>query len=206
MIEQQIRPWNRISDPILALLADIDRADYVPESYQNLAYADFEIPLSDQQNMLTPKMEARMLDLLAITQIQKILEIGTGSGYFTTCLAKMGLWVDSWEISPTLFDLVEHKIAQQKIHNIQLYQGDGLIQTNTNQYDIIVLTGSICKLHANLEEKLTIGGKLLAVVGEAPIMETMLITRTGANAYTRQVIFETYITPLQEETHPTFQF
>jgi len=199
MIEQQIRPWKPINEEILSLLAQIPRQDYVPNTYQKLAYADFEIPLIAGETMLSPKIESAFLNLLNINKSQKILEIGTGAGYFTACLAQLGLFVDSWELNNTLFDLINKKFQQQNVSNIHLYQGNGLTQVTTTDYDLIVLTGSIDHACANLEEKLVIGGKMLAVIGHNPIMKTTLITRTGSNAYHRENLFETVIKPLNQQ-------
>jgi len=208
MIEQQIRPWKPINEKILSLLAQIPRQDYVPNAYQKLAYADFEIPLIAGETMLSPKIESAFLHLLDIKKSHKILEIGTGSGYFTACLAHLGLFVDSWELNKTLFDLTNEKFQQQNIHNIHLYHGNGLIDVSTTNYDLIVLTGSIYHHAPFLKEKLVIGGKMLVVIGSTPIMKTTLITRTGANAYRCENLFETVIKPLNQQLikKKTFNF
>ncbi|MFZ9642467.1 MAG: protein-L-isoaspartate O-methyltransferase family protein [Candidatus Methylopumilus sp.] len=192
MIEQQIRPWDVLDGAVLDLLAKLPREAFVPKQYIGLAFADLEIPLGDGQVMLSPKMEGRILQSLAIKKTDKVLEIGTGSGYLTALLALQAKHVDSVELHAKLSKQAAKNIAAQGIANVNLVVADGVKGLPANApYDVIVYTASIPMLNTQVERQLAIGGRMFVVVGEAPAMEATLITRISADSFKTDVLFET---------------
>ncbi len=201
MIEQQIRPWNVLDPSVLALLAVVKREDFVPQAYKDLAFADIEIPLGTRENtsqtMLAPKVEARMLQELAIRNTDKVLEIGTGSGYMAALLAAKAEYVYSIEIEPGLAEVARRNLEHAGVANVSVETGNAARGwTKDAPYDAIVLSGSTPALPDTLLNQLKIGGRLVAVVGEAPVMQLQLVTRTDENAFNTTNIFETVVAPL----------
>lgn len=197
MIEQQIRTWEVLDPNVLQLLHKVPREHFVPEAYQGLAFADIEIPLIDGQFMLSPKLEARILQTLAIKPSDQVLHVGTGSGYFTALLANMAAHVYSIEIDAELSATAAYQLAEHDIHNVTIELGNGIDGLKTHQpYDVIVLTGSSPVEPLNLREQLAIGGSLFVVIGSAPAMEATLITRVSETGFNKQVIFETCLPEL----------
>jgi len=192
MIEQQIRPWDVLDGAVLGLLANVPREAFVPKQYVGLAFADLEIPLGDGQVMLAPKMEGRILQSLEIKKTDKVLEIGTGSGYLTALLAMQAKHVDSVELNAKISKQAAKNIAAQGIENVNLAVADGIQGLPANApYDVIVFTGSIPLLNTQVERQLAVGGRMFVVVGEAPVMEATLITRISADNFKIDVLFET---------------
>jgi protein-L-isoaspartate(D-aspartate) O-methyltransferase len=192
MIEQQIRPWDVLDGAVLALLAKLPREDFVPKQYLGLAFADLEIPLGDGQLMLSPKMEGRILQSLEIKKTDKVLEIGTGSGYLTALLAMQAKHVDSVELNAKISKQAAKNIAAQGIGNVNLVVADGVHGLAANApYDVIVFTGSTPLLNTQVERQLAVGGRMFVVVGDAPAMEATLITRISADNFKTDVLFET---------------
>ncbi len=192
MIEQQIRPWDVLDGAVLGLLAKLPREAFVPKQYVGLAFADLEIPLGDGQVMLAPKMEGRILQSLEIKKTDKVLEIGTGSGYLTALLAMQAKHVDSVELNAKISKQAAKNIAAQGIENVNLVVADGIQGLPANApYDVIVFTGSIPLLNTQVERQLAVGGRMFVVVGEAPVMEATLITRISADNFKIDVLFET---------------
>ncbi|HEY7986525.1 MAG TPA: protein-L-isoaspartate O-methyltransferase [Methylophilaceae bacterium] len=202
MIEQQIRTWEVLDPVILDLLSQVPREDFVPERYQGLAFADLEIPLGHAQTMLSPKLEARMMQALQVSKSETVLEIGTGSGYMTALLAKMAKEVYSIERIAELSSNAAQKLVAHSISNVVLEIGDGANRWSDGSYDVIVLTGSVPMLPTAFENQLNPGGRLLAVVGEAPVMEAMLVTCISASVYSRISLFETCIPQLVNAVQP----
>lgn len=202
MIEQQIRTWEVLDPTVLDLLQQVPREDFVPGGYKGLAFADLEIPLGHGQTMLSPKLEARMLQALDIKKADSVLEIGTGSGYMTALLAKLAGRVDSVEIVPQLSRDAAQKLAAHGIANVALEVGDGARGWGSATYDVIVLTGSTPLLPESFQRQLNPGGRLLAVVGEAPAMEAVLINCVAPGVYRRAALFETCIPALQNASEP----
>lgn len=198
MIEQQIRPWDVLDGAVLDLLAKLPREDFVPKQYVGLAFADLEIPLGDGQTMLSPKMEGRILQSLEIKKTDKVLEIGTGSGYLTALLALQAKHVDSIELNAKISKQAAKNIAAQGIANVSLVVADGMQGLPANSpYDVIVFTGSTPLLNTQIEQQLAIGGRMFVVVGEAPVMEATLITRISADNFKTEVLFETCLPPIE---------
>ena len=203
MVVQQIRPWYVLDDSVLDMLYKIKREDFVPSENRSLAFVDMEIPLGYGQIMLAPKVEARILQELKITKSDKILEVGSGSGYMTALLAEKGHHVYSVEILPELKSLAEKNLKGYNIQNVTLEQGDAAQGwTKHAPYDVIALTGSTPVLPEVFKQSLNIGGRLFAIVGEDPVMEALLITRTGLTEFTTRNLFETSIIPLMNAQQP----
>ncbi len=201
MIEQQIRTWEVLDPKVLQLLHDVPRENFVPEAYQGLAFADIEIPLTSGQSMLSPKLEARILQSLSIKPTDKVLHIGTGSGYFTALLAHQAAHVYSLEIDPELNATASFKLAENDIHNVTMELANGVNGFPSQQpYDAIVFTGSSPAEPPNIREQLKIGGVLFIVLGKAPVMEATLIQRVSETAYKQDVLFETCIPELEGAT------
>lgn len=203
MVEQQIRTWNVLDQGVLDMLLDMRREDFVPAAYRNLAFVDMEIPLGHGEVMLAPKLEARIIQELAIQKTDRVLEVGTGSGYMTAMLARKASHVYSVEIVPEFRSLAQEKLAAHAFHNITLESGDAARGWERHgQYDAIVLTGSVPVLPDSFLASLNPGGRMFAVVGDAPVMEGMLITRIGEGDFRTTVLFETCIPPLRNALQP----
>ncbi|PWB54285.1 MAG: protein-L-isoaspartate O-methyltransferase [Nitrosomonadales bacterium] len=203
MVEQQIRPWNVLDPHVLNLLLEMRREDFVPDAYRNLAFVDMEIPIGHGEVMLTPKMEARIVQELAIKKTDTVLEVGTGSGYMTALLAQQSRHVYSVEIVPELKERAAEKLRAHGVHNVTLELGDAARGWNRHGfYDVIVLTGSVPVLPEAFFASLNPGGRMFAVVGDAPTMEGKLITCLGEGACRTTDLFETTIPPLRNALQP----
>jgi len=203
MIEQQIRPWNVLDLTVLNLLDEIHREDFVPTEYKSMAFSDFEIPLGNGELMLPPRVEARFLQILNIQPHETVLEIGTGSGYVTALLAQLALRVFSVDIDQSVSTEAGCKLASHDISNVTLEIGDGANGwDNHAPYDAILLTGSTPMLSEEFEQSLNVNGRLLAVVGDAPSMEVLLVTRLSEAEFKRETLFETVIPPLKNAPQP----
>ncbi len=203
MIEQQIRPWDVLDQDVLDLLYRVRREAFVPPAYRALAFSDLEIPIGAGERMMTPKMEARILQEVAPAKTDRILEIGTGSGYMAALLAAMGAHVYSVEIDPGLKAAGEAALARNGVRNVTVELGDGARGwPRHGPYDVIVLTGSEPVLAEGFLESLRVGGRLFAVVGEAPVMQARLYTRTAPDAVGATTLFETVVAPLRNAPQP----
>jgi len=203
MVEQQIRTWEVLDPRVLDLLHHVRREDYVPPSYRALAFADMEIPIGRGEKMLAPKLEARLLQELALRPEDRILEIGTGSGYMTALLASLGGHVYSVDIVPEFTQTASACLAAHGVANVTLETGDAALGWDRHApYDAIVLTGSVPMLPESFPRSLQLGGRLIAVVGEPPVMEARLITCASAGAYAATGLFETCIAPLRNAPRP----
>lgn len=198
MVEQQIRPWEVLDTKVLDLLHVVKREEFVPPAYKDLAFADLEIPIGLGEKMLAPKLEARMLQELAITPGDRILEVGTGSGYMTALMASQGAHVYSIDIVDAFLQIAGERLAQHGIKNVTLEKADGARGYEKHgPYDAIVLTGSVPVLVDGFAQSLNSGGRLFAVVGDEPVMEARLITCAGPGAFNTASLFETCIPPLR---------
>jgi protein-L-isoaspartate(D-aspartate) O-methyltransferase len=207
MVEQQIRTWDVLNQDILDLLYTIRREEFVPPAYRALAFADLEIPLADGEKMWTPKMEARVLQELALEAGETVLEIGTGSGYLTALLASRRTAVTSVEINSRLAAGARTCLAAAGIGGVDLRQGDGAQGYGTEAYDAIVLTGSTPILPERLLTQLKPGGRLFAVVGDLPVMTARLMRWVAPDSVTTTILFETVIEPLKNAAQPArFRF
>jgi len=203
MIEQQVRPWEVLDQDVLDLLYVVRREDFVPAAYRALAFSDIEIPLGDGERMWTPKIEARVLQELGVKKTERALEVGTGSGYFTALLARLAQHVTSVEINPRLRTFGEQNLQRQGTDNVTVELGDAAQGWGAHApYDIIVLTGSTPVLPQALLAQLKTGGRLFAIVGDAPVMEARLVTRVAGNALRSVDLFETSFPPLRNAAQP----
>ena len=208
MVEQQIRPWEVLDQSVLDLLYAVPREEFVPVSCRNLAFTDMEIPIGDGERMWAPKLEARVLQELAPKRSDRVLEIGTGSGYLTALLAHRSAHVYSVEIRPALAAFGKANIARHGLDNVTLATGDGARGLPPEfpyrgPYDIVVLTGSVPQLPKAVLELLAPGGRVFAVVGEAPVMAAKIITCTAPGALRSVELFETLLAPLVNCARPS---
>src|SRR3989344_1710254 len=208
MIEQQIRTWEVLDPTVLDLLKRVPREAFVPPQYAGLAFADLEIPIGHGQTMLSPKIEGRILQALEVKKTDKVLEVGTGSCYLTALLAKSAKQVISIDIHPDLSQIAQQRLTQQKISNVTLEIGDAANGWDAHApYDVIVFTGSLPVPPDNVQQSLSVGGRMFVVIGEAPVMEATIIRRIAANSFKQDVLFETCLPALANAPQPQrFQF
>jgi protein-L-isoaspartate(D-aspartate) O-methyltransferase len=197
MIEQQVRPWDVLDQQVLDVMGNVPREAYVPEKYCALAFADINIPLGHDQVMMAPRVEGRLLQALAIRQSDSVLEIGTGSGYLTACLAALGNHVTSYEIFPDLSQAAGEKLTANGCRNVTLIEADAADGINSgNRYDVIAVTGSLPELRTTFHNNLTHGGRLFLITGIPPVMEALLVTRIDDDNWRTESLFETSLPPL----------
>ena len=201
MIEQQIRPWEVLDPEVLELLSEIRREDFVPAAHRALAFADLELPIGSSANpsqtMLAPKTEARLLQEVDVRSTDRVLEIGTGSGYMAALLAAKAEYVYTVEIDPALAETARANLQRAGAANVAVEVGDGSRGWAAHApYDVIVVSASMPVLPDEFLSQLKVGGRLVAIVGEDPVMEAQLVTRTGENAYSTINLFETVVAPL----------
>lgn len=205
MIEQQIRTWDVLNTEVLKTLVDVRREEFVPIAYRSLAFVDTEIPLPCGENMLSPKFEARVLQEIKLAKHETVLEIGTGSGYMAALLAHHARHVTTVDIEPELEALATRNLAAYGVTNVSVESGDGARGWTDKAalFDVIVLSGSLPVMHDAFLTQLKIGGRLFAVIGEAPIMTACLITRMSNDAWETQQLFETSIKALRNTAAPS---
>lgn len=196
MLSQQIRTWDVLDERVLSTLKETPREAFVPESDRDLAFADTEIPLAHDQFMMAPKVEARLLQELAIGPSDAALEVGTGSGYLTACLAGLAGRVESIEIFADLSESAAGKLTRLGITNVELRDEDAMTASFDGLFDVIALTASLPSLDRRFVNLLNPGGRLFAVLGNAPAMEAVLITRQADGGWTRKSLFETQLKPM----------
>src|SRR4051812_26451480 len=208
MVEQQIRTWEVLDQDVLDLLYLVPREEFVPPAHRALAFSDLEIPLGQGERMWQPKLEARVLQEMNIRKTDRVLEVGTGSGYLTALLAHRGAQVFSVEINPTLTGFARSNLERHGADNVTLEIGDAARGwAGSAPFDAIVLTGSTPMLPDALLEQLAPGGRLFAVVGEAPAMEARLVTCVAPGEHRSTALFETVIRALVNAERPSrFKF
>ena len=208
MIEQQIRPWDVLDPEILDLLGRLRREDFVPEAHRALAFVDTEVPLPGGQSMLPPRLEARLLQELAIRKHEHALEIGTGSGFMAALMAGLARDVHTIERLPELVELARSNLRQAGVTNVTVHAGDGsggLL--SEGPFEAIALSGSVAEVPRTLLDQLRVGGRLVAVVGEEPVMRALLYTRVSENGFQRRELFDTVAPRLAGFPEPSrFQF
>lgn len=203
MIQQQLRPWKVINSGVLEQLASIKREEFVPASYRELAYADIEIPLGHGASMLAPKIEAHALQALKIGTHEKVLEIGTGSGYMAALLATRAAHVTTIEIVPQLADSARATIKRLGIDNVSVETGDGVAGLPGGApYDVIMVSASVASVPPELLAQLKVGGRMFIIVGSEPAMTAQVITRNSESSYQTVELFETVATPLANAPQP----
>jgi len=208
MVEQQIRTWEVLDQEVLDLLYVIPREEFVSAEHRALAFSDLELPIGEGERMWQPKLEARVVQELALKKTDRVLEVGTGSGYLTALLAHRAAEVCSVELRPALAAFGRENLARYGSDNVVLESGDAARGwAGHAPYDAIVLTGSTPVLPRALLEQLNPGGRLFAVVGEAPAMQARLVVCTAPGAWRSVDLFETVIRPLANaEQAPRFRF
>jgi protein-L-isoaspartate(D-aspartate) O-methyltransferase len=208
MVEQQIRPWEVLDQDVLDLLYVVPREEFVPQQHRALAFSDLEIPLGEGQRMWQPKIEARVLQELNIRRTDRVLEVGTGSGYLAALMSHRAAHVVSVEVSPALAAFGRANLERHGADNVTLESGDASHGwPGRAPYDVIVLTGSTPILPRSFIEQLAVGGRLFAVVGEPPVMTAQLFVETAPGAWHGTGLFETVLAPLvNAERAPRFRF
>lgn len=201
MVEQQIRPWDVLDPRVLDVLSQIPREHFVPEPHKALAYMDTRIPLAEfngiAYTMMNPNVEGRVLQHLEIDSDAVVLEIGTGSGYLTACLAALGRHVDSVDINPAISEMAAANLAALDVSNINLATADASSGWKLKpMYDAIAITCSLHEVPMFYKQALKEGGRLFVITGEAPAMHACLITRVGKDDWSEQILFETTIEPM----------
>lgn len=199
MIEQQIRPWEVLDTQVLSLLATVKREDFVPKPYQALAFADLEIPLPPQRHpsqcMLSPKVEARLLQDLEVQKHEKVLEVGAGSGYMAALLAHRAQHVTTLEMEPELVRTARENLQKAGVHNALVLEQDASQPTDRPElcgpFDVILLSGSVAQVPQSLRTLLKHGGRLIAIVGSEPVMSATLVTRLGEQTWRSEQRWET---------------
>lgn len=201
MVEQQIRPWDVLDIKVLDLLSKVKREQFVPPASREMAFMDVEIPLGYGASMWQPKLEARALQALRLKSRDRVLEVGSGSGYLTALMSHQAEHVTSVEIVPELHAFAEKNLAAQRIGNVTLVQGDAA-QGWPGEYDVIVLTGSVPVLPESFQKSLKSGGRLFAIVGDAPAMHARSVTCVAHGVFESVTLFETVVPPLQNALQP----
>lgn len=201
MIEQQIRTWDVLDDAVLNVLSETPRETFVPEAYRALAFSDISIPLDHDQTMMPPKLEGKLLQSLGLRHSDRVLEIGTGSGYLTACLAKLAGQVISIDIFEDFTESAGTRLSD--FDNIELLSGDAANGWQDERgFDAIAVTGSLPRLHQGFHDLLTVGGRLFVIVGRPPIMQALLVTRVNENEFQQESLFETAVPPLVNAPQP----
>jgi len=203
MVEQQVRAWDVLDERVLEVMRRVPRELFVPAAQRYRAYTDVEVPLPREQHMLRPSVVGRLLQALLPLQGEQVLEVGSGSGFVTACLASMSRQVCAVEIFPELAELSRRNLSACGLREVAVAEGDALQGEGATRYDVIALTASLPLYDARFERLLTLGGRLFVVVGAAPVMEARLVRRTGENAFTTQSLFETVIDPLVNAARPS---
>lgn len=208
MIEQQIRPWNVLDPQVLELLDKVQREEFVPAAHKSLAFADIEIPLPAGQCMLAPRLEARLLQDLAVQSHESVLEIGAGSGFMAALLAHRARQVLTLEIVPELAAMARNNLTRAGLTNVTVREADGSkLGANEGKFDVILLSGSVGQVPQDLLQMLNVGGRLAAIVGEDPVMNATIVTRTSATDFRTSANWETVVQRLQGFAEPErFQF
>ena len=208
MIEQQIRPWNVLDASVLELLKTLQRENFVPLALKSLAFSDMEIPLPGGQCMLAPRLEARLLQDLAVKKTDKVLEIGSGSGFMAALLAHQAQRVISLEIAPELASLARANLQKAGITNAEVRQADGSRGAAADgPFDVILLSGSVAEIPQTLLDQLKPGGRLAAIVGDEPMMHAVVVTRKGAAEFDTDIRWDTVAPRLQNFPEPSrFEF
>jgi protein-L-isoaspartate(D-aspartate) O-methyltransferase len=202
MVEQQIRPWDVLDVNVLDLIKKVKREHFVPVDKQSLAFMDVEIPLGHDVKMWSPKLEARALQALKLKLSDKVLEVGTGSGYLTALMSRMASNVTSVEILQELSARAARNLAAHHYDNITLEVGDASKGWGNEKYDAIVLTGSVPLPPETFYGMLNTGGRLFAIVGDAPAMKAMLVTCVAPGVFETNTLFETSVAPLTNAPQP----
>ncbi len=194
MIEQQIRPWDVLDTSVLALLAVVKREDFVPAAYRNMAFTDVELPLTAGRRTVPPRVEARWMQELQVQRHEKVLEIGTGSGYMAALLGHKAQQVFTIEPDPQLAAQAREALRRAGVLNVTVVDGDGVAGLPAEApFDVVLLSGSVAEVPQALLDQVKVGGRLGAIVGDEPAMEARIFRRTGEREFQREDLFETVV-------------
>jgi protein-L-isoaspartate(D-aspartate) O-methyltransferase len=202
MVEQQVRAWDVLKPDILEVLKSVPREQFVPAGFETLAFADTEIPIGHGQIMMTPTVEGRVLQALALDASDAVLEVGTGTGFLCACIARLAGRVTSVDIHEDFLKTAAANLEDSGISNVELLTMDATKDLPDENFDAIAITGSIQTLDSRFIAALKPGGRLFVVVGDAPAMDACLIRRTGDNDWQTESLFETELMPLVNGSKP----
>ena len=207
MVEQQVRPWDVLDPRVLNVIGNIPRELFVPERFKQLAYADMRIPLGTYEghtsHMLNPLIEGRILQSLALNEDDTVLQVGTGTGYMTACMATLARHVDSVDINPEMTALAEKNLAHFEINNVNLSTGDAARKWEQKQYyNCIAIMGSFPSIPNSYKKALREGGRMFVITGDAPVMKAQLVTRISKNEWIIEELFETCVDPMIHAEKP----
>ncbi len=202
MVNQQVRGWNVYDKDVLGVLQELPRETFVPAEYATMAFADVEIPIGHGQHMMTPTIEGRVLQALGLDGDERVLEIGTGSGFLTACLARLAAHVTSIDIYDDFLEAAATRLADTRISNVELLQMNAMESLPKQEFDAIAVTGSLQSFDPRFVDALAPHGKLFVVVGDAPAMEAKLVERTEQNDWQTVSLFETSLAPLVDGALP----
>ena len=208
MIEQQIRPWDVLDPAVLALLAAVRREDFVPAAHRAMAFVDTEVPLAEGQSMLAPRVEARLLQELALHKHERVLEVGAGSGFMAALLAHRSQHVTTLELRPALARMASENLRRAGVMNAVVRELDGARGLPAEApFDAIVLSGSVAAVPQHLLDQLKVGGRLVAIVGQQPVMQAVLTTRGSDRGWATEILFDTVAPRLSGFDEPSrFRF
>jgi len=203
MIENQVRPWEVLDARVLDVLGAVRREDFVPAKYRALAFADMALPIGHGETMMKPTVEGRLLQALALTAEDRVLEIGTGSGFLTACLARLAHSVTSIEQHAALAESARARVAAAGAHNVRIEHADAVKQFDTGErFDAVVVTGAVYALPDRFRRWVAPNGRLFAIVGESPAMQAMLCTRADDTHWREESLFETDLAYLAHAEPP----
>ncbi len=198
MVEQQVRPWDVLDPRVLATIGDVRREDFVGPRHRKLAYADIELPLEHGQSMLKPIVEGRILQALDLAPEHDVLEVGTGSGYLTACLAQLTRAVLSIDIHADFVERARSRLDAVSSTCVRLQQADALSFDPGREFDAVAITGAVAEVPQRFLDWVRPGGRLFVIRGAAPVQEALLLTRLVSGAgWTEQSLFETDVAYLQ---------
>jgi protein-L-isoaspartate(D-aspartate) O-methyltransferase len=200
MVDQQIRTWEVLDPRVLDVFAMVPREAFVPPEYRELAFADTPIPIGLGQSMLAPKIQGRILQALSVGAADRVLEVGSGNGYLAACLGLLGSSTRSIDIHPQFTASAQANLRAVPLANVQFETRDAFAAAPLGEYDAIAVTGSLPVYDARFERSLRLGGRLFAIVGEAPVMDAILVRRVDHAEWIRESLFETVVEPLINAT------
>lgn len=202
MVQQQVRAWDVLDERVLDTFRNVPRERFVPAEHRFLAFADTAVPLPHGQHMLRPNVVGRLLQSLELRGCERVLEIGTGTGFVTACLAARSAHVRSVEIFPDLAETARTNLADLRVGNVEIVAADATRLEVRERYDAIALTASLPIRDESLERRLAVGGRLFAIIGNPPVMEAWLVRCVAENTYARESLFETVVDPLINAKRP----
>jgi protein-L-isoaspartate(D-aspartate) O-methyltransferase len=200
MVDQQIRTWEVLDPRVLDVFSMVPREAFVPPEYRELAFADTPIPIGLGQSMLAPKIQGRILQALSVAPADSVLEVGSGTGYLAACLSLLGATTRSLEIHPDLTALARSNLRAVPEARVDFETRDAFAAAPLGEFDAIAVTGSLPVYDSRFERSLRVGGRLFAIVGEAPVMDAILVRRVDNAEWIRESLFETVVEPLINAT------